>query len=63
MKENSIGKIIFKLDKFLDLQEDKTFKKEVMGMVDKITLENQNLRIELERVKSIILSAIERKII
>lgn len=62
-KENTIGKTIFKLDKFLDQQDDKEFKKEVMSMIDKITIDNQNLRFDLERIKSTILNSIERGII
>ncbi len=62
-KENTIGKTIFKLDKFLDQQDDKEFKKEVMGMIDKITIDNQNLRFDLERIKSTILNSIERGVI
>jgi hypothetical protein len=63
MMKNTIGKTIFKLDKFLDQQNDKEFKKEVMNMIYKITLDNQNLRIDLERIKSTILNAIERGVI
>lgn len=61
--KDTTGKTIFKLDRFLDQQDDKEFKKEVMSMIDKITKDNQNLKFDLERIKSTILNSIERGVI